>query len=186
MEPKQSKGAVFTCPWLPFLQDCSAEAGDPIHGACSGQHRVEVSRVNPHPQRGGIQKVFVQRQHAIMVEVIVQHITALVPQATLLHMSVNRRLNIRAIQVVTSVFVNARRYHDFLREFEQRDVRNEAMALCDNASSVIQANVVENVIRIDLAQKLLRLSHGILTLLVWRKWAKVPFAGCQRRSILCR
>jgi hypothetical protein len=41
-----------------------------------------------------------------VIEVIVQHIAALIPQAALLHVSVNGRLNIWAIQVVASVSVN--------------------------------------------------------------------------------
>ena len=39
---------------------------------------------------------------------------------------------------------------------------------------------IENVIWIDLAQKLLRLRHSVLALLVRGKWAEVTFAGRQR------
>jgi hypothetical protein len=42
------------------------------------------------------------------------------------------------------------------------------------------ARTVENVIWIDLAQKLLRLRHSVLALLVRGKWAEVTFAGRQR------
>ena len=94
-----------------------------------------------------------------MIEVVVQNIAALVPQTTFLDFSVNGRLNVGAVQVVTSVSVNiikvnrnrrfmecallvdAWRNHDLLREFEQRDVREQAVALRDGANGVIQANV---------------------------------------------
>jgi hypothetical protein len=39
------------------------------------------------------------------------------------------------------LLVNARRNHDFLREFEEGNVGEEAVALRDNASCVIEANV---------------------------------------------
>jgi hypothetical protein len=94
-----------------------------------------------------------------VIEVVVQNIAALVPQTTFLDFSVNGRLNVGAVQVVTSVSVNiikvnrrrrfmqcallvdAWRNHDLLREFEQRDVREQAVALRDGANGVIQANV---------------------------------------------
>jgi hypothetical protein len=41
----------------------------------------------------------------------------------------------------SGLLVNARRNHDFLRELEQRNVRNETMALRDDSSCVIQANI---------------------------------------------
>ena len=81
-------------------------------------------------------------------------------------------------------------------------MRDKTVPLSDKASSVIETNVwggnmlnmqfdasrglrtVENVIWIDLAQKLLRLSHSVLALLVGRKWAEISFAGCQSRCIL--
>jgi hypothetical protein len=43
---------------------------------------------------------------------------------------------------------------------------------------------VENVIWIDLAQKLLRLGHRVLALLVRGKRAEVAFAGRQGRCVL--
>ena len=75
-----------------------------------------------------------------MIEVVVQHVAALVPQATFVNFGVNGQLDVGAVQVVASVSVNrifngmkanrkrrfmrrallvdAGRNHDLLREFE--------------------------------------------------------------------
>jgi hypothetical protein len=40
-----------------------------------------------------------------------------------------------------ALLVDAGRNHDLLREFEQRDVGEQAVALRDGANGVVQANV---------------------------------------------